>query len=53
MAMDAAACAIEAGRIRNALVVGAEKLSSVTDWTIGWRLMGGGYESVKKDARAA
>ena len=33
MALDAAACAIEAGRIRNALVVGAEKLSSVTDWT--------------------
>ena len=33
MALDAAACAIEAGRIRNALVVGAEKLSVVTDWT--------------------
>ena len=33
MALDAAAAAIESGRIRNALVVGTEKLSSVTDWT--------------------
>ena len=33
MALDAAACAIETGRVRNALVVGAEKLSTVTDWT--------------------
>ena len=33
MALDAAACAIEAGRVRTALVVGAEKLSTVTDWT--------------------
>ena len=33
MALDAAACAIEAGRVRTALVVGAEKLSAVTDWT--------------------
>ncbi len=33
MALDAAASAIEAGRIRTALVVGSEKLSVVTDWT--------------------
>ena len=33
MALDAAAAAIESGRIRNALVVGSEKLSAVTDWT--------------------
>ena len=33
MALDAAAGAIESGRVRNALVIGAEKLSSVTDWT--------------------
>lgn len=33
MALDAAAAAIESGRIRTALVIGAEKLSSVTDWT--------------------
>ena len=33
MALDAAAAAIESGRVRNALVVGAEKLSAVTDWT--------------------
>ena len=33
MALDAAAAAIESGRIRTALVIGAEKLSTVTDWT--------------------
>ena len=33
MALDTAAAAIESGRIQNALVIGAEKLSSVTDWT--------------------
>jgi 3-oxoacyl-[acyl-carrier-protein] synthase-3 len=33
MALDAAGAAIESGRIRTALVIGAEKLSSVTDWT--------------------
>lgn len=33
VALDTAAAAIESGRIQNALVVGAEKLSSVTDWT--------------------
>lgn len=33
MALDTAASAIESGRIRTALVIGAEKLSSVTDWT--------------------
>ena len=33
MALDAAAAAIESGRVRTALVIGAEKLSSVTDWT--------------------
>ena len=33
MALDAAAAAIESGRIRNALVIGSEKLTSVTDWT--------------------
>lgn len=33
MALDVAAAAIETGRIRNALVIGAEKLSAVTDWT--------------------
>lgn len=33
MALDAAAGAIESGRIQTALVIGAEKLSAVTDWT--------------------
>ena len=33
MALDTAAAAIESGRVGNALVIGAEKLSSVTDWT--------------------
>ena len=33
MALDTAAAAIESGRIQNALVIGAEKLSVVTDWT--------------------
>jgi len=33
MGLDAATAAIEAGRIKNALVIGAEKLSVVTDWT--------------------
>lgn len=33
MALDVAAAAIESGRIRNALVIGSEKLSAVTDWT--------------------
>ena len=33
MALDAAAAAIESGRVKTALVIGAEKLSSVTDWT--------------------
>jgi 3-oxoacyl-[acyl-carrier-protein] synthase III len=33
MALDTAAAAIESGRIRNALVIGTEKLSAVTDWT--------------------
>lgn len=33
MALDTAAAAIESGRIQNALVIGAEKLSAVTDWT--------------------
>ena len=33
MALDTAAAAIESGRIQNALVIGAEKLSTVTDWT--------------------
>ncbi len=33
MALDTAAAAIESGRIRNALVIGTEKLSTVTDWT--------------------
>ncbi len=33
MGLDAACAAIEAGRIKNALVIGAEKLSTVTDWT--------------------
>lgn len=33
MGLDTAAAAIESGRIRTALVIGAEKLSSVTDWT--------------------
>lgn len=33
MALDTAAAAIESGRIRTALVIGAEKLSVVTDWT--------------------
>ena len=33
MALDAAAGAVESGRVRNALVIGAEKLSAATDWT--------------------
>lgn len=33
MALDAASASIEVGRIRNALVIGTEKLSAVTDWT--------------------
>jgi 3-oxoacyl-[acyl-carrier-protein] synthase III len=33
MALDTAAAAIESGRVRTALVIGAEKLSAVTDWT--------------------
>jgi 3-oxoacyl-[acyl-carrier-protein] synthase-3 len=33
MGLDAAAAAIESSRIQNALVIGAEKLSAVTDWT--------------------
>jgi len=33
MGLDTACTAIEAGRIENALVIGAEKLSTVTDWT--------------------
>jgi len=33
MGLDTACAAIEAGRIKNALVIGAEKLSTVTDWT--------------------
>ena len=33
MALDTAAAAIESGRIKNALVIGSEKLSCVTDWT--------------------
>ena len=33
MALDAAAGAIESGRVKIALVIGAEKLSAVTDWT--------------------
>lgn len=33
MALDAAAAAVESGRVRTALVIGAEKLSTVTDWT--------------------
>lgn len=33
MALDAAAGAVESGRIQTALVIGAEKLSAVTDWT--------------------
>lgn len=33
MALDTAAAAIESGRVKNALVIGAEKLSSVVDWT--------------------
>lgn len=33
MALDTAAAAIESGRIRTALVIGSEKLSSVVDWT--------------------
>jgi len=33
MALDTAAAAVESGRVRNALVIGAEKLSVVTDWT--------------------
>ena len=33
MALDAAAAAIESGRVQTALVIGSEKLSAVTDWT--------------------
>jgi 3-oxoacyl-[acyl-carrier-protein] synthase-3 len=33
MALDVAAGAIESGRIQTALVIGAEKLSMLTDWT--------------------
>ncbi|NLG33918.1 MAG: ketoacyl-ACP synthase III [Lentisphaerae bacterium] len=33
MALDAASAAIESGRVKTALVIGAEKLSSVTDWS--------------------
>lgn len=33
MALDAAGAAIESGRAKVALAIGAEKLSSVTDWT--------------------
>lgn len=33
MALDVATAAIESGKIKTALVVGAEKLSIVTDWT--------------------
>lgn len=33
MALETATGAIEAGRVRTALVIGAEKLSSITDWT--------------------
>ena len=33
MALETATGAIESGRIRTALVIGAEKLSAVTDWT--------------------
>ena len=33
MALDTATGAVESGRIRTALVIGAEKLSSITDWT--------------------
>ena len=33
MALDTAACAIESGHLKTALVIGAEKLSAVTDWT--------------------
>ncbi len=33
MALDTASVAIESGRVQNALVIGAEKLSVVTDWT--------------------
>lgn len=33
MALDTAAAAVESGRVKNALVIGAEKLSGVTDWT--------------------
>lgn len=33
MALDAAASAVESGRIKTALVIGSEKLSVVTDWT--------------------
>lgn len=33
MALDAASAVISAGRIKTALVIGAEKLSAVTDWT--------------------
>lgn len=33
MALDTAAAAIESGRVKTALVIGAEKLSTVTDWT--------------------
>ena len=33
MALEVATGAIESGRIRTALVIGAEKLSAITDWT--------------------
>ena len=33
MALDTAAAAIEAGRVKTALVIGSEKLSTVVDWT--------------------
>jgi 3-oxoacyl-[acyl-carrier-protein] synthase III len=33
MGLDTACAAVESGRIKNALVIGAEKLSTVTDWT--------------------
>ena len=31
--LDTAAAAVESGRVKTALVIGAEKLSAVTDWT--------------------
>lgn len=33
MALDAAAGAVESGRVRTALVIGSEKLSAAVDWT--------------------